>query len=1154
MRWNFFWALILMAVTGMASLRAQQSDGMRTLGRTASGTTRAVVIGISTYGEGIRSLQFAHRDAEAFADFLRSKAGGELPDDHIRILLNQQATLAAIDDALFWLKTTSQKGDKAIVYFSGHGDVETDAHWDFGYLLASDSPPNNFRNNAVRVEDLDILAIELSTVREARTLFIIDACRSGTLSEGRQVPHTHLANQRANEVRILSCRPDQVSIEGAQWGSGRGVFSWHLLRGLKGLAEDPDLDNDPEIVTLEELDLFLRKNLRRATQNLVPPQYQDPMVSGPERFLMAQVDADILAEVRAEDLRHDDLAGAFASRGAEVGTTTSHVDQVQSQSQWLFDWMGHSAQMDQLDMRPLLKLKPMEVPAAFLTMVEDLKNSRQLSYDDRQMLEGLQVEQMIPARDDKALDDFNHRLAVLLHNHGQVLINRYLRTDQSDITERSYQKDKVSAYVRHPAIFELALMLLPEDHPLSPRLRVKHLYYTGLARRLLATQAEDFKSDLEAALALQMEALALDDKAPYIQNELGILHKWLHEADQLLTDAPPSSVEKANWLEQAEAYFREAIRLAPSWGLPYSNLAGLHLQLEEYEAARKMTDLALERVPQYFGVHLLDGLLHLQTGDLLYAEDAFLRAHRLNTVHYMPHRELGLLYLHTHDFEKAETQWHAYASKIAGIVHFVPINYLDGISHLYDQRPLIATPYLPETDDPVEIFEHARALMETDRLDEAEVQLKRIIAIDSDFPLLWDQLGWLYYRQRNFVSADHSTQIALRKKNHPDAHLHMLHARVLWDWGHLQAAIQSQQRAVALQPNGARILKELGRMYEQTGRLPEAEAAYQRLFHIDANSGANALYRLYDNQLQQGPHDTPWMQRMATLLYPYCKRVYVHPHVTFDESNRPVHFFPIHSKPSGTVETYYEQQQQPYEESLIFELDTWPHVCVELDKWVSSLLNIEPAPEERSHYLTMRSLVHAKRGLLAHAIEDMEEALMFSSDTTSIWERLVYLHRQLPSPLPEIHILRELYKSGRLRYPDHLQLAEGWIRQGHFAAGDSLLNEGARRDLEGVYQPRLQYARALNHWLSGEIPEAKTLYMQLLDTPMGAQAAYALARIDTQMAQPDDYTQSLAWMDLAISKGWRHTELLRHDPVMTPVRGSDGWAELMRRHPSILRQ
>ncbi|MBK7305024.1 MAG: hypothetical protein IPI90_17740 [Saprospiraceae bacterium] len=41
--------------------------------------------------------------------------------------------------------------------------------------------------------------------------------------------------------KILSCQPNEFSLEGEQWGGGRGVFSYHLVDGLFGLA---DRNND----------------------------------------------------------------------------------------------------------------------------------------------------------------------------------------------------------------------------------------------------------------------------------------------------------------------------------------------------------------------------------------------------------------------------------------------------------------------------------------------------------------------------------------------------------------------------------------------------------------------------------------------------------------------------------------------------------------------------------------------------------------------------------------------------------------------------------------------------------------------------------------------------------------------------------------------
>ncbi|MBK9017577.1 MAG: caspase family protein [Saprospiraceae bacterium] len=54
-------------------------------------TTRAVVVGISDYQDkDIPDLRFADKDAEAFANFLRSPAGGSLDGDHLKAAAQQR--------------------------------------------------------------------------------------------------------------------------------------------------------------------------------------------------------------------------------------------------------------------------------------------------------------------------------------------------------------------------------------------------------------------------------------------------------------------------------------------------------------------------------------------------------------------------------------------------------------------------------------------------------------------------------------------------------------------------------------------------------------------------------------------------------------------------------------------------------------------------------------------------------------------------------------------------------------------------------------------------------------------------------------------------------------------------------------------------------
>ncbi|HTE13195.1 MAG TPA: caspase family protein, partial [Chitinophagaceae bacterium] len=133
-----------------ASLLAQANNNVA-VNKPAGANTYAIVVGISKYeSAGIPQLEYAHKDALFFADYLKSKAGGSVPEENIRLLVNDSATYAAIYDALDWLLTTCHKDDLVYFYFSGHGDMENSTIYNLGFLLSYNTPRTNYINNALR--------------------------------------------------------------------------------------------------------------------------------------------------------------------------------------------------------------------------------------------------------------------------------------------------------------------------------------------------------------------------------------------------------------------------------------------------------------------------------------------------------------------------------------------------------------------------------------------------------------------------------------------------------------------------------------------------------------------------------------------------------------------------------------------------------------------------------------------------------------------------------------------------------------------------------------------------------------------------------------------------------------------------------------------
>jgi len=206
--------LSLLVVVAVAPLFAQTDKSIKPLpaevpqGGTKAGTTsaakatavtRAVVIGISDYREPlIPDLRFADRDAEAFANWLRSSEGCALPDSSIRLLTNTQATTAQMIMAMDWLIEASKPGDRAFIYFSGHGDVERVTKFGLGFLLSHDSPPAVYGAGAFSLQYLQAILSTLSE-NEVQVFMITDACRAGKLAgsdvHGTQVTATRLSQQ-----------------------------------------------------------------------------------------------------------------------------------------------------------------------------------------------------------------------------------------------------------------------------------------------------------------------------------------------------------------------------------------------------------------------------------------------------------------------------------------------------------------------------------------------------------------------------------------------------------------------------------------------------------------------------------------------------------------------------------------------------------------------------------------------------------------------------------------------------------------------------------------------------------------------------------------------------------------------------------------------
>ena len=609
----------------------------------APGKTYAVVIGISTYkNKALPSLQYSDKDAKLFAFWLQSKAGGNVPATQIKLLLNEEATIAAVYNALDWLKENCKSDDLGYIYFSGHGDVETKNTFSLGYLLAYNTPPNNYRNNAIRIEDLNNKANILSLKNKAKVILITDACHAGKLAgdfyKGKQLVASQLRVVLNNEVRLASCAADEEAAEGPDWGGGHGVFSYYLLMGLNGRA---DLKKNGTI-QLAELNKFLDSSFVADKFLLADKHQQHPITDGNPNFLMAITDTETLNLLGSLQQKNDSATAqlpagmqSFKAIGLQPIDYFFALSQVQPIENYIdFDLFSKV-------LAEALPLKILDERIHYQqlvdTLVDSLFKAGQDYYGkDVANLDSLKLLRAQLLKNKSLNARFNERFIEMVHNKGQDMINAYLDGDLAELEKRQYYYSGNREYSYFLSMLKVAIHIAPANHSLAGLLKVNYSYLAGLIDRLGMATGRNTDSSLNRAFIHQREALQLEPYAAYIHNELGNLYLHIKSFDS------------------AAYHFNLANALSPTWAVPWSNKIRLSLAINKPAKAKEAIHIADSLQPNLAYVMMNTGLVMEQENNWLAAESFYKKAIAKNSVHFFPYEHLGKIYLLTGEYQKAD--------------------------------------------------------------------------------------------------------------------------------------------------------------------------------------------------------------------------------------------------------------------------------------------------------------------------------------------------------------------------------------------------------------------------------------------------------------------------------------------------------------------
>ena len=202
---------------------------------------RALIIGVANYENVDRLPPTVLKDAQDFANLLRSPDYCGYAAAAVRVLLDREASCEAIRRELKALTVPSAGSGTVLIFFSGHGGRISSGPATGNYLLPYDFDPARPRATGI---DSDELTSVLTTIPATRLVVFLDACHSGgtgnaksnEVAPGLKVGLDERTYEKlaegAGRVIVASSKADEYSYVLA--GMANSLFTHHLLQALRG--------------------------------------------------------------------------------------------------------------------------------------------------------------------------------------------------------------------------------------------------------------------------------------------------------------------------------------------------------------------------------------------------------------------------------------------------------------------------------------------------------------------------------------------------------------------------------------------------------------------------------------------------------------------------------------------------------------------------------------------------------------------------------------------------------------------------------------------------------------------------------------------------------------------------------------------------------
>jgi hypothetical protein len=244
--------------------RTAKRDQALAVGREKYRDAVAVIIGNRKYGNRVPAVEFAVNDASAMRDYLLGM--GYRKGNIIFIRNATQSQMTAVfgsrDSHEGKLFSYIRPGESDLtVFYSGHGAPSQKTRK--GYLVPVDAHPDAVELNGYPI---DVLYKNLAKIPSKSTIVFLDACFSGDSPKGmliRSASPVYIAAKAAVPVKGITVVTAASGQQLASWDekAKHGLFTRHLLEGLKGKADGKRYGNGDGKVTLAEVKNYLDREM-----------------------------------------------------------------------------------------------------------------------------------------------------------------------------------------------------------------------------------------------------------------------------------------------------------------------------------------------------------------------------------------------------------------------------------------------------------------------------------------------------------------------------------------------------------------------------------------------------------------------------------------------------------------------------------------------------------------------------------------------------------------------------------------------------------------------------------------------------------------------------------------------------------------------------